>query len=290
MKLKLPLFAYGGYSHFVSQQLPKLIDQLKEAPYKLPRRADRLTQLSLLGLSNTPGCDQLKTDTHLVLASGDANLSSTISNNEQIFASGTIPNPIGFLNTVNNATAYHICVTLGIQGQAITVSRDHCSLEAGIQIAATLQHSSPVPILLGTVDEVPKDPEQHRLRLNLNQQAPLAEGSFWFHCGHPQHAEPPLALILHCGAKSGFNDVIDFFREHRITHHLLGDKILNSELGGLDQLPGKRVTPTSQGHYLTQNAYYLQYWLASARQGDRLGMLNSTAGSHRLSVTLIEKQ
>jgi hypothetical protein len=290
MELKLPLFAYGGYSHTVSQQLPKLSDLLKEAPYKLPRRADRLTQLSLLGLSHTPGCAELNTDTHLVLASGDVNLSSTIINNEQIFASGTIPNPIGFINTVNNSTAYHICVTLGIQGQAITVSRDHCSLEAGIQIAAILQHSSPAPILLGTADEIPKNLEQHRRRLNLTPQLPLAEGSFWFHCGHPQYAEPPLALILYCGAMSGLNEVVGFFRTHRVTHHLLGDKILNLELGGLDQLPGERITPASQGHYLTQNAYYLQYWLASAHQGDRLGMLNSTTGSRRLSVTLIEKQ
>ncbi|MES9940073.1 MAG: hypothetical protein ABW104_01865 [Candidatus Thiodiazotropha sp. 6PLUC2] len=288
MELNLPLLAYGGYCHTVSQQLPKLNSLLKALPFKLPRRSDRLTQLSLLGLANTPGCLPLSEHTNLVLTSGDANLSSTIANSEQIFDSGTIPNPIGFINTVNNSTSYHICMTLGIYGQVITVSRDHCSLEAGIEIASTLQHSADSPILLGTVDEIPNDLEQHRRRLNMSDDSPLAEGSFWFLCGDQPASQTALATIKFCGPMLDKDEVSSFFREHQITHHLLGDFIQNSPLKDL-KLPGKRFITASCGHYLTQNAYYLQSWLKSAQQGERLGMLNGTAGSQRLSVTLIEK-
>jgi hypothetical protein len=288
MDLNLPLYAYGGFSHSVEQQLPKLGDLLKATPYKLPRRSDRLTQLSLLGLHHTPGGSELSSKTHLILASGDANLNSTIQNNEQIFDSGTLPNPIGFINTVNNSTAYHICVTLGIQGQATSVSRDHCSLEAGLQIAGSLQLSDPAPILLGTVDEIPNDPDQHRQRLKMSLNAPLAEGSFWFHCGHPQHQEPAIASIEFCGSIGNSRQVGDFFRQRQVSHHLLGDLIQKSPLSGIE-LPGVRFDTKSCGHYLTQNADYLQHWLDQAKPGERLGMLNGTAGSDRLTVTLILK-
>lgn len=288
MELNLPVFAYGGYSHSVSQQLPKLGESLKEVPYKLPRRADRLTQLSMLGLANLPNCEKLDRETHLVLATGDANLSSTIANNEQIFESGSTPTPIGFINTVNNSTAFHICVTLGIQGQAITLSRDHCSLEAAIQTASTLQHSSESPILLGTADEIPKDTHQHRRRLNLSDDALLAEGSFWFQCGHAHNNLPAIATIKYCGPMANFEAVAGFFSARQITHHLLGDLIQDSPLKQRE-LPGQRVDTLSRGHYLTQNAYYLQNWLDNAQPGERLGMLNGSVGTQRLSVTLIEK-
>jgi hypothetical protein len=288
MELSLPLFAYGGYRHTIEQQLPQLNDQLKSAPYKLPRRSDRLTQLCLLGLSNTPNCQRVSEHTHLVLASGDANLSSTIINSEQIFASGSIPNPIGFINTVNNSTAYHICVTLGTHGQAISVSRDHCSLEAGFQIASALQHSSASPILLGTVDEIPKDTAQHRRRLNLPHDRPLAEGSFWFQCGHPPQDEQALATIEYCGPITSQEAIAPFFRTRRVTHHLLGDFIQNSSMKDIE-LPGEPFAIKNFGHYLTQNADYLQTWLERAQPGERLGMVNGTAGSRRLSVTLVVK-
>ncbi|ODB84058.1 hypothetical protein A3193_14580 [Candidatus Thiodiazotropha endoloripes] len=289
MELNLSLFAYGGYSHTVDQQLPGLNEPLKAVSFKLPRRSDRLTQLCLLGLHQTPGGDSFKAGTHLVLASGDANLNSTILNTEQIFDSGTLPNPIGFINTVNNSTAYHLFVSLGIQGQAISVSRDHCSLEAGLQIAASLQQSDPSPILLGTVDEIPNDPQQHRQRLNMSSTRPLAEGSFWFHCGHPQQQESPIATIEYCGPMRDGRGVGDFLRERQISHHLLGDLLRESALRDI-QLPGERLVTKSQGHYLTQNADYLQRWLDGARPGERLGMLNGTEGSERLTVTLILKR
>ena len=289
MELNLPLFTFGGFSQSVTDRLPELNGPLKGTPFKLPRRSDRLTQLSLLGLTGTPGCEGLEADTHLVLASGDANLSSTIINSEQVFASRVIPNPIGFINTVNNSTAYHISQALGIHGQTVTVSRDYCSFEAGIQIAATLQHSSRSPILLGTVDEVPKDPDQHRRRLKLAGETPLAEGSFWFRCGHPQGSETPLARILYCGPMADIGEIAILFKERRVTHHLYGDPITDTP-STKEELPGLPVQPANQGHYLTQNAHYAQTWLANARPGERLGMVNKTTGSRRLSVTLIEKQ
>ncbi|MET0068360.1 MAG: hypothetical protein ABW076_18600 [Candidatus Thiodiazotropha sp.] len=287
MQLNLPIYAFGGFSQSIGQQLPGLLEALKASPLKPPRRSDRLTQLSLLGLSATPGHSHLNPETQLVLASGDVNLDSTIQNNEQIFAQHSIPNPIAFINTVNNSTAFHICQALHIGGQVTTVSRGDCSLEAGLQVADTLREAHKLPILLGSVDEVPRDTAQHRRRLKLDPDEPLAEGSFWFHCGHPQHDESPRAWVRFCGPLENPQDLPAWCREQHTTHTLCANG-LQLPLSLVDQLPGSRVAISSEGLMPTQNARHLQTWLATAHSGDRLVMLNQTPGSPRLCVTLIE--
>ncbi|MET0051933.1 MAG: hypothetical protein ABW095_12765 [Candidatus Thiodiazotropha sp.] len=287
MELNLPLYDFGGFNLCIRDQLPELSEPLKSSPLKAPRRSDRLTQLSLLGLSATPGHDNLNPHTQLILASGDANLSSTIQNNEQIFAQHAIPNPIAFINTVNNSTAFHVSQALHIGGQVTTVSRGDCSLEAGFQIADTLRLEQNLPILLGAVDEVPKDPHQHRRRLGLSPGEPLAEGSFWFHCGHPQQSEPPRARVRFCGPFQDPLDLPAWCRQHQITHFLTADGLQEPQTL-ISQLPGEWVAPASEGRMPTHNALHLQNWLVSARSGERLVMINRTQGSRRLCVTLIE--
>ncbi len=287
MELNLPLYGFGGFSQCIRDQLPELNEPLKAIPLKPPRRSDRLTQLSLLGLAATPGHEHLNPHTQLILASGDANLSSTIQNNEQIFAQHSIPNPIAFINTVNNSTAFHVSQALRIGGQVTTVSRGDCSLEAGFQIADTLRLEQDLPILLGAVDEVPNEPDPHRRRLGLSPGEPLAEGSFWFHCGHPQHAEPPRAWVRFCGPFEDPEALPAWCRQQQTTHILTADGIDEPQTL-ISRLPGEWIAPASEGIMPIQNALHLQNWLACAGPGERLIMINRTPGSRRLCVTLVE--
>ncbi len=287
MELNLPLYGFGGFSQCVGEQLPELSGALKSSPLKPPRRSDRLTQLSLLGLAATPGNNNLNPQTQLILASGDANLSSTIQNNEQIFAQHSIPNPIAFINTVNNSTAFHISQALRIGGQVTTVSRGDCSLEAGFQIADTLRLEQTLPILLGSVDEVPDDPQRHRHRHKLDQHEPLGEGSYWFHCGHPQHSESPRAWVRFCGPLEDPESLPEWCRQQAPTHILSVNGHLEPS-HRIEQIPGEWVTVDSLGRMPTQNAHHLQEWLVSAHPGERLLMINRTPGSRRLCLTLIE--
>ena len=87
------------------------------------------------------------------------------------------------------------------------------------------------------------------------------------------------------------SDIVEaaaLFKEHRVTHHLYGDPVADTPRAK-KALPGLPLRPANQGRYLTQNAQYVQAWLANARPGERLGMVNQTTGNRRLSVTLIEK-
>jgi hypothetical protein len=280
MQLDLPIIAIGGYSNLVVEKLPDLNAILKESPLKTPRRADRLTLLSLAGLARFPAAQALSRETQMILASGGANLDSTISISEQIFADKLTPNPIHFINSVNNVTAFHVSAALGIQGQEVSLSRGRCSLEAAWQLADSLLQDEGGPILLGTVDEIPGNPAQHRQRLKLPEGTPLGEGSHWFLCGHNIADKEPVARIRFCGAVEDIDAAGEIFDGYKITHLLNLTDLPQPSLKRLAEI----VSPGKRNHYPTQNADDIVQWLCANPAGSCLGMLNRNP--HRSSLTL----
>jgi hypothetical protein len=284
MQLDLPIIAIGGYNHRVDKKLPDLTPILKESPLKTPRRADRLTLLSLAGLARFPAAQVLPRETQMILASGDANLDSTISISEQIFADKLTPNPISFINSVNNVTAFHVSAALGIQGQEISLSRGRCSLEAAWQLADSLLQDDDGPILLGTLDEIPGNPAQHRQRMKLPEGTPLGEGSHWFLCGHNRAEEKPLARVRFCGAVEGIDVAGEIFERYNISHLLNLTDLPQSSL----KQPTELVSPRERSHYPTQNAADIVQWLSANPAGSCLGMLNHNSHRSSLTVSVIE--
>ncbi|MDJ0807034.1 MAG: hypothetical protein QNJ78_09395 [Gammaproteobacteria bacterium] len=288
MILDLPIYAFGGFSQRVTDQLPTLKPQLDKIGWRPPRRSDRLTQLGLLGLSACAGTDKLPKDTPLLLASGEANLSSTILVNEQLYRHASIPSPISFINSVNNSTAFYLNQTLGISGRSLSVSRDECSLEAAMQIAGLWQHEVSLPILVGTVDEVPVEPGQHKRRMGYPAETILGEGSFWFLCGQGGSAAVPIATIRYCGTLESAEATRDFMQSQDVSHFILTAGIDRQRLP-LDSLPGSPLEPASPGRFSTQNAYYLAQGLESLTRGDRLCLINGKRRSSRFSLAVIDK-
>jgi hypothetical protein len=284
MRLDLPIIAMGGFSHQVEETLPNLNDALKASPLKAPRRADRLTQLSLIGLSRFPAAQTLPPETPLILASGDANLDSTIRICEQIYAEQMTPNPISFINSVNNATAFHLSSALAIRGQGVTISRGQCSLEAAWQLADSLLQADGSPILVGTVDEIPGNPEQHRQRMQLPQQTTLGEGSHWFLCGRSDHDRQPIARVVFCGSVEDIAEANSVFSRYRISH-LLSLCDHQPRLKG----PVEIITPMQRLHYPTQNADDTIQWLRGSSTGSCLGMVNRNPQRKRLTISVIER-
>jgi hypothetical protein len=284
MELDLPIIAIGGYSHRVEKTLPDLTPTLKESPLKTPRRADRLTLLSLAGLARFPAAQTLPQETQMILVSGDANLDSTISISEQIFADKLTPNPINFINSVNNVTAFHVSAALDIQGEEISLSRGRCSLEAAWQLADSLLQDEQSPILLGTVDEIPGNPAQHRQRMKLPENAPLGEGSHWFLCGHNPAEEKPIARVRFCGAVKDIDAAGEIFEAYNISHLL---NLTDLPQPSLKQ-PTEIINPGERSHYPTQNADDIIQWLSATPAGGCLGMLNRNPHRSSLTVSVIE--
>lgn len=284
MQLDLPIIAIGGYNHRVEKTLPDLNAILKESPLKTPRRADRLTLLSLAGLAGFPAALALPKETRLILASGDANLDSTICISEQIFADQLSPNPINFINSVNNVTAFHVSAALGIQGQEISLSRGRCSLEAAWQLADSLLQDEDGAILLGTVDEIPGNPDQHRRRMKLPEGTSLGEGSQWFLCGHNPAEEKPIARVRFCGAVEDIDAAGEIFARYNISHLLNLTELHQPSL----KQPAELVCPVERWHYPTQNADDIIHWLCARPAGSCLGMLNRNPQRSSLTVSVIE--
>ncbi len=284
MQLDLPIIAIGGYSHRLEERLPDLTSILKTSPLKTPRRADRLTQLSLAGLAQFPAVNSLSQETRLILASGDANLESTISICEQIFAHELSPNPISFINSVNNVTAFHVSATLGIRGENISLSRGRCSLEAAWQLADSLLQDEQSPILLGTVDEIPGNPTQHRQRMKLPEETPLGEGSHWFLCGNSPAEETPIARVRYCGAVEDMDAAVEIFEGYAISHLLNLTDLPPPSLKQSTEL----VSPLERSHYPTQNAEDIIHWLSKNSGQQCLGMLNRNPHRSSLTVSIIE--
>jgi hypothetical protein len=288
LKLNLPIYACGGISHQVTDVPPRLKPQIDATAFRLPRRSDRLTQLGLLGLSACAGTDNLAHDTPLILASGEANLSSTIQINEQIFVDKTVPSPISFINSVNNSTAFYLNQILGTNGRTLTVSRDEGSLEAAFQIASIWQHEHQTPLLVGTVDEVPADPRLHKIRMQYPQETILGEGSYWFYCGSGQTDTRAIATIGYCGSLGSPRAVIDCMQANDISHFIITETIGNS-LSSPDGFPGEQIELPSPGLFATQNGYYLAKGLEKLSKGDRLCLINGKRRSSRISLTIIDR-
>lgn len=288
MRLDLPIYACGGFSHLVTEQLPSLKACFEGSPWRAPRRSDRLTQLGLLGLTACTGTNNLAADTPLILASSESTLSSTIQINEQIYLNNSIPNPFGFINSVNNSTAFYLNQTLGIAGRSLTVARDQCSLEAALQIAALWQHEHQGPLLVGTVDELPEDLQQHRIRMQYHDDALLGEGSFWFLCGAALPGDNPMAIVRSCGSLPDPESAIECMYSNGVSHFIVLETA-EAEHISIDELPGTAVELPSPGLFSTQNGYYLIKGLERLSKGDRLCLINSKRRSARLSLTIIER-
>lgn len=145
------------------------------------RRIDRFTQLCLIGAHRCVGDSRLPPQTGLYLGSRFASISNTISVHTQMIAQGNVPKPAHFINTLSNSAGYYVSKNLQLEGKNLFVSRTDASLEAVFHIAnLDLQSQQVEQVLVGIADEAPYPLSDHRRRLGVAMDTPLAEASHWF--------------------------------------------------------------------------------------------------------------
>lgn len=183
----LDILATGGYYAAIDDHTadPDLRDELASACHQRLRRIDRFTQLCLIGswrcVGDAAHSPLLDPRTGLYLGSRFASISNTIGVHTQMIGHGQVPKPANFINTLSNSAGFYVGKNLQLDGKNLFVSRIDASTEAVLQIAQLDLYARQVDsVLVGIVDEAPHPLSDHRRRLGVSADTPLAEASHWF--------------------------------------------------------------------------------------------------------------
>ncbi len=183
------------FQNLSSEETATNIEEFKTICDRPMRRSDRYINLAMLGVCNCIGKATVPADTGLYLATGQGNLSETLTVMDQIFLLQQSPMPFNFVNTLSNTAGFYIAAAFGITGSNILVSRNTLSFEAGMEIAlCDMQSGVSNVALVGGLDCAVFPLEYQRSRMGLSPDTPLAEGSAWFLISKEDHYEEHSAI------------------------------------------------------------------------------------------------
>jgi hypothetical protein len=176
--MKAYIIATGSYCAPVTEELPALKGAVKEATGKAVRRVGRFIQLALIGAGRA--ATELPVNSGLYVCSSRGDMEITVTVLETIFRQRQLPRPLDFINTVSNAACFYVASTLGIQGPSSFVSQRDMAFETTLRAALLDLQSGACPqALVGAADLVMTPLAQHRERVLLDEDAALAEASYW---------------------------------------------------------------------------------------------------------------
>jgi hypothetical protein len=114
-----------------------------------------------------------------------------------LFRDGGTPKPLSFVNTVSNAACYYVARSLRLQSRSNFVCSRYFAFESVLQLALMdVEHGDATSALVGSVDAVPAPLHEHRQRLHLPADTPLAEGSHWLWLGPAGSDRPRLGEVI----------------------------------------------------------------------------------------------
>jgi len=160
------------------------------------RRIGRFIQLALIGAGRCAQAAPLAADTAVYFGSARGDLEISIEVMQTLFRDGHAPKPLSFINTVSNAACFYIAQTLKLNGRSSFVCNRYFAFESVLQLAMLDINSNAVAAaLVGTVDAVVPPLEDHRIRLELPPETPVADASHWIGLRATPPHDKPLQLL-----------------------------------------------------------------------------------------------
>jgi hypothetical protein len=99
---------------------------------------------------------------------------------QALLRDGHAPKPLSFINTVSNAACFYIAQNLKLTGRSSFVCNRYFAFESVLQLAALdVQTGVVSAALAGATDVVVPPLHEHRARLQLAADAPVADASHW---------------------------------------------------------------------------------------------------------------
>lgn len=177
---KIYIHSASAYIGEANGEINRLKEELRRHTQENFRRVNRFILLSLLGALQCVHQRSIEADTAVYLTTEDGNLGETADVLDEIYASGSLPRPFGFINTMSNTAAFYLARNLGIRGRNLTVSSQHLSFERGLELLkADFAVGAERSALIGGVDE--------SSLFRMNGEGParrgwrMVDGSGWFY-------------------------------------------------------------------------------------------------------------
>ena len=260
--------------------------ELKAVCERPPRRLNRFIQLALIGAHRCAARIEGVSDgvCDVYLGSGQGNVADTINLLRDIHGSRQAPMPFGFINVSSNMAGFYIAQSLGLKGANMAVSRQDCSFEACLELAAAEAERRPSS-LVGAVDECAWPLAQHRRRLGVGADTPLGEGSHWLWID--QRCAAPVAEIAwvrrfgNCGAMEEAAAAYDA-RSLAVGYGLVRSGEA-SQLEGAGRLV--EYTHTAP-YYETLSAYAVCRFVETAASEERMVHVNRDASGGYYGIAL----
>lgn len=256
---------------------------VKETTGEAVRRIGRFIQLALIGAGRCAQAAPVPADTAVYFASGRGDFETTVEVMATLFRDGGAPKPLSFVNTVSNAACYYVARSLKLQSRSNFVCNRNLAFESVLQLALMeVESCAAASALVGSVDAVTMPLAEHRRRVHLPPDAPLAEGSHWLWIGPVREDRPRLGEVL---AVEQFNDAASLLAWTATQQLDTGNcafsagqfldadaaQALRAQSGlarGFDYREGR-------GHYSSQSGAAIAEFLAIASPGARLLHLNA---------------
>jgi len=206
--MSIYIYASSGNVWPAESQAPELKDLVKSLWGKSYRRINHFIELTLVGarrcVDRTP--NPIAAHCSLVFTTGQGNISQVANLTRQIYKDHQPPMPFAFMHITNNMAPFYVAQALGLSSSNLTIAHRSFPFETALNVA-TLQLQAPgSQCLVGAVDECAYPLEEHRQRLGLAPDTPLAEGSHWLMLGSdPQQAVAQLEFSYFCDARQALS-------------------------------------------------------------------------------------
>lgn len=191
------IYACGDYCAPAAEPPVELKGLVKEITGEAVRRIGRFIQLALIGAGRCAQAAPVPADTAVYFASGRGDFETTVEVMATLFRHGGTPKPLAFVNTVSNAACYYVARSLKLQSRSNFVCNRCLAFESVLQLALMdVETGNAGSALVGSVDAVTNPLQEHRQRLHLAADAPLAEGSHWLWLGPARSDRPRLGELV----------------------------------------------------------------------------------------------
>lgn len=291
-----PLYVYGAAAHVwpVDNETPDLKPLLQQLWGQRFRRVNHYIELALVGAKSCllNSTRPIASDCGVYLATEQGNVAEAAHDMASLLRDHDAVMPLSFLNAPNNMAGFYLAQALQLNSSNITVAHRAFPFESALDLArfdCALAGNSD-SVLVGGVTPCALPLTEHRQRLSLGADVPLAEASSWLHCGsHPDGAMARIEDVC-------FFASIEALQNYLAMHAWPADTQLASGYGVTDDTMddlARRLSLSERFQYKHEAPYHDThgaYVLASfiqRRPAQRLLYINATPAQRYVMVSVV---